>query len=57
MQEKRKYLIFLAKMECADKKKKRHPNLIEIEDLSVEELTEIWPGWIIEDITGEYVDV
>ena len=57
MQEKRKYLKFLAKMECCDTKKKRHPSLIEIEDLSFEELTEIWPGWTMNDITDEYVDV
>ena len=31
MQEKRKYLIFLAKMECCDLKKKRHPFFVGIE--------------------------
>ena len=57
MQEKRKYLIFLAKMECCDLKKKRHPSLIGIEDLTFEELAEIWPGWTMNDIADEYVDV
>ena len=57
MQEKRKYLIFLAKMECCDLKKKRHPFFVGIEDLTFEELADIWPGWTIKEITDEYLDV
>lgn len=52
----KKYIVFLAKMECADKNKKKR-SLASINDLSIEELNEIWPGWTPKDIADSFLDI
>ena len=52
----KKYIVFLAKMECAGKNKKKR-SLASINELSVEELNEIWPGWTPKDIADSFLDI
>ena len=48
-------LLIAAKNELADKARKYHPSLIEMEWLSPYELTELWPDWTVGDIYCEFL--
>ena len=51
----KKELLSAAKNELADNERKYHPSLIEIEWLSPDELTELWPEWTVGDIYCEFL--
>ena len=52
----RKYIKFLAKMECENKTKRKR-NLAELKELSMEELNDMWPGWTHKNIIDLFLDV
>ena len=51
----KKELLIAAKNELADNERKYHPSLIEIEWLSPDELTELWPEWTVGDVYCEFL--
>ncbi|MBQ6700724.1 MAG: hypothetical protein IJM98_08700 [Oscillospiraceae bacterium] len=53
----KKELLIAAKNELADSERKYHPSLVEIEHLSPDELTDIWPDWTVDDIYCEFLYV
>lgn len=52
----RKYIKFLAKMECENKTKRKR-SLAELKELSMEELNDMWPGWTHKDIVNLFLDI
>ena len=52
----KKYYVFAAKLECAENKKKKRM-LASIEELTLEELNEIWPSWTHKDIVNNFLEI
>ena len=52
----KKYYVFAAKLECANNTKKKR-NLALIEELTIEELNDIWPGWTHKDIVNNFLEI
>ena len=52
----KKYYVFAAKLECANNIKKKR-NLALIEELTIEELNDIWPGWTHKDIVNNFLEI
>ena len=52
----KKYYVFAAKLECANNSKKKR-NLALIEELTLEELNDIWPGWTKKDIINNFLEI
>ena len=53
----RKKLLIAAKNELEDKERKVHPTLFRIKSISIDELSEIWPDWRMDDIIVEFLHV
>lgn len=52
----RKYIVYMAKLDCQNNKKIKY-HLAMLNELSIEELNDIWPGWTRKNILDSFLDI